>query len=137
MGYTDKIFPDSATTNRRTRSRDKAREAPRRTPCMAKIPFDAGTRSGANQIAPDLQITIFNQYIDFIFLDIAGSARPVFREAALTRKAGRRFACQGLTPDNPRWLVLRIERCSAPFPFDRVIVDRDSKAGRRWKFRIS
>jgi hypothetical protein len=24
----------------------------------------------------------------------------------------------------PRWLALRIERCSAPFPFDQVIVDR-------------
>jgi hypothetical protein len=34
----------------------------------------------------------------------------------------------GPTPDNPRWLVLRIERCSAPFPFDRVIVDRDNNS---------
>jgi len=32
----------------------------------------------------------------------------------------------GPTPDHPRWLVLRIERCSAPFPFDRVIVGRDN-----------
>src|ERR1700746_4020714 len=28
----------------------------------------------------------------------------------------------------PRWLVLRIERCSAPFPFDQVIVDRDNSS---------
>jgi hypothetical protein len=28
----------------------------------------------------------------------------------------------------PRWLILRIERCSAPFPFDRVIVDRDNNS---------
>ena len=34
----------------------------------------------------------------------------------------------GPTPDHPRWLVLRIERCSAPFPFDRVIVDRDNNS---------
>jgi hypothetical protein len=34
----------------------------------------------------------------------------------------------GPTPDNPRWLVLRIERCSAPFPFGRVIVDRDNNS---------
>ena len=30
----------------------------------------------------------------------------------------------------PRWLVLRIERCSAPFPFDQVIVDRDNSSAR-------
>src|SRR5215831_14217380 len=30
----------------------------------------------------------------------------------------------------PRWLVLRIERCSARFPFDRVIVDRDNSRAR-------
>jgi hypothetical protein len=29
---------------------------------------------------------------------------------------------------HPRWLILRIERCSAPFPFDRVIVDRDNNS---------
>jgi hypothetical protein len=35
----------------------------------------------------------------------------------------------GSTPDSPRrWLILRIERCSAPFPFDRVIVDRDNNS---------
>jgi hypothetical protein len=34
----------------------------------------------------------------------------------------------GPTPDNPRWLVLRIERCSAPFPFDGVIVDRGNNS---------
>src|SRR5271166_5312536 len=35
----------------------------------------------------------------------------------------------GPTPDGPpRWLVLRIERCSAPFPFDLVIVDRDNSS---------
>jgi hypothetical protein len=34
----------------------------------------------------------------------------------------------GPTPDHPRWLVLRLERCSAPFPFDRVIVDRDNNS---------
>jgi hypothetical protein len=28
----------------------------------------------------------------------------------------------------PRWLILRLERCSAPFPFDRVIVDRDNNS---------
>ncbi len=28
----------------------------------------------------------------------------------------------------PRWLILRIERCSAPFPFDQVIVDRDNNS---------
>jgi hypothetical protein len=28
----------------------------------------------------------------------------------------------------PRWLILRVERCSAPFPFDRVIVDRDNNS---------
>jgi hypothetical protein len=33
----------------------------------------------------------------------------------------------GPTPDRPpRWLILQLERCSAPFPFDRVIVDRDN-----------
>jgi hypothetical protein len=31
------------------------------------------------------------------------------------------------TADSPsRWLILQLERCSAPFPFDRVIVDRDN-----------
>lgn len=34
----------------------------------------------------------------------------------------------GLTPESPRWLILRLERCSAPFPFDRVIVDRDNNS---------
>jgi hypothetical protein len=34
----------------------------------------------------------------------------------------------GLTPDSPRRLILRLERCSAPFPFDRVIVDRDNNS---------
>ena len=35
----------------------------------------------------------------------------------------------GPTPDSvPRWLILRLERCSAPFPFDRVIVDRDNNS---------
>jgi hypothetical protein len=28
----------------------------------------------------------------------------------------------------PRWLMLQIERCSAPFPFDRVIVERDNNS---------
>jgi hypothetical protein len=33
----------------------------------------------------------------------------------------------GATPDSPpRWLILQLERCSAPFPFERVIVDRDN-----------
>jgi hypothetical protein len=33
----------------------------------------------------------------------------------------------GAVPDNPpRWLILQLERCSAPFPFERVIVDRDN-----------
>jgi hypothetical protein len=33
----------------------------------------------------------------------------------------------GATPDSPpRWLILQLERCSAPFPFKRVIVDRDN-----------
>jgi hypothetical protein len=37
----------------------------------------------------------------------------------------------GPTPEGPpRWLVLRIERCSAPFPFDLVIVDRDNSSAR-------
>jgi hypothetical protein len=26
----------------------------------------------------------------------------------------------------PRWLILRIDRYAAPFPFDRLIVDRDN-----------
>jgi hypothetical protein len=35
----------------------------------------------------------------------------------------------GPTRDGPpRWLILRLERCSAPFPFDRVIVDRDNNS---------
>jgi hypothetical protein len=35
----------------------------------------------------------------------------------------------GATPGNPpRWLILCLERCSAPFPFDRVIVDRDNNS---------
>jgi hypothetical protein len=35
----------------------------------------------------------------------------------------------GPTGDSPpRWLILRLERCSAPFPFDRVIVDRDNNS---------
>jgi hypothetical protein len=28
----------------------------------------------------------------------------------------------------PRWLILRLERCSAPFPFECVIVDRDNSS---------
>jgi len=33
----------------------------------------------------------------------------------------------GATPDSlPRWLIRQLERCSAPFPFSRVIVDRDN-----------
>ena len=33
----------------------------------------------------------------------------------------------GPTPDSsPRWLILQLERCSAPFPFDQVIVERDN-----------
>jgi len=28
----------------------------------------------------------------------------------------------------PRWLILRLERCWAPFPFDRVIVERDNSS---------
>jgi len=31
---------------------------------------------------------------------------------------------------SPRWLLLRFERCSAPFPFERVIVDRDNNNAR-------
>jgi hypothetical protein len=35
----------------------------------------------------------------------------------------------GPKPDGPpRWLILRLERCSAPFPFDQVIVDRDNNS---------
>lgn len=35
----------------------------------------------------------------------------------------------GPNPDSsPRWLILRLERCSALFPFDRVIVDRDNNS---------
>jgi hypothetical protein len=34
----------------------------------------------------------------------------------------------GPRPDSPRWLILRLERCSAPFPFNRVIVDRDNNS---------
>jgi hypothetical protein len=35
----------------------------------------------------------------------------------------------GPTPNGPpRWLILRIERCSAAFPFDRLIVDRDNNS---------
>jgi hypothetical protein len=35
----------------------------------------------------------------------------------------------GATPDSrPRWLILQLERCSAPFPFERVIVDRDNNS---------
>ncbi len=34
----------------------------------------------------------------------------------------------GPTPDSARWLILRLERCSAPFPSDRVIVDRDNNS---------
>jgi hypothetical protein len=34
----------------------------------------------------------------------------------------------GATPDSsPRWLILQLERCSAPFPFDRVVVERDKR----------
>jgi hypothetical protein len=37
----------------------------------------------------------------------------------------------GATPDSsPRWLILQLERCSAPFPFDRVVVERDNNSGR-------
>jgi hypothetical protein len=37
----------------------------------------------------------------------------------------------GATPDtSPRWLILQLERCSAPFPFDRVVVDRDNDSAR-------
>ena len=32
------------------------------------------------------------------------------------------------SPD--RWLILRMERCSAPFPFEEVIVDRDNSSTR-------
>ena len=34
----------------------------------------------------------------------------------------------GPTPDSTRWRILRLEGCSAPFPFDRVIVDRDNNS---------
>jgi hypothetical protein len=34
----------------------------------------------------------------------------------------------GPTPNSTRWLILRLERCSAPFPFDSVIVDRDNNS---------
>jgi hypothetical protein len=34
-------------------------------------------------------------------------------------------------PDSsPRWLILQLERCSAPFPFDRVVVERDNDSAR-------
>jgi hypothetical protein len=37
----------------------------------------------------------------------------------------------GATPDSsPRWLILQLERCSAPFPFDRVVVERDNDSAR-------
>ena len=37
----------------------------------------------------------------------------------------------GATPDSsPRWLILQLERCSAPFPFDRVVIDRDNDSAR-------
>ena len=37
----------------------------------------------------------------------------------------------GATPDSsPRWLILQLERCSAPFSFDRVVVDRDNDSAR-------
>ena len=63
-------------------------------------------------------------------IDAAPKASQIKRSDAVSRSQARQpfkayfFACQGPTPDNPRWLVLRIERCSAPLPFDRVIVDR-------------
>jgi len=39
------------------------------------------------------------------------------------------LALPGPTPNSrPRWLILRIERCSGPFPFDGVIVDRDNNS---------
>src|SRR5271165_5717957 len=34
------------------------------------------------------------------------------------------------TVSPPRWLILQLERCSAPFPFDQVIVDRDNDSAR-------
>jgi hypothetical protein len=34
------------------------------------------------------------------------------------------------TESPPRWLILQLERCSAPFPFDQVIVDRDNDSAR-------
>jgi len=35
----------------------------------------------------------------------------------------------GAAPDSPpRWLILQLERCSAPFPFERVMVDRDNNS---------
>ena len=37
----------------------------------------------------------------------------------------------GATPDSsPRWLILQLERCSAPFPFHRVVVERDNDSAR-------
>ena len=37
----------------------------------------------------------------------------------------------GATPDSsPRWLIPQLERCSAPFPFDRVVVERDNDSAR-------
>jgi hypothetical protein len=33
---------------------------------------------------------------------------------------------QGPNPGRPRWLILHLERCSGPFLFERVIVDRDN-----------
>jgi hypothetical protein len=38
------------------------------------------------------------------------------------------LALPGPTPQRPRWLVLRIKRCSAPFPFGTVVVDRDNNS---------
>jgi hypothetical protein len=35
-------------------------------------------------------------------------------------------SCQNQDPTIGRWLILRIERCPATFPVDRVIVDRDN-----------
>jgi hypothetical protein len=37
----------------------------------------------------------------------------------------------GVAPDSsPRWLILQLERCSAPFPFERVVVERDNDSAR-------
>jgi hypothetical protein len=57
--------------------------------------------------------------------------RCSFPFAGPTTLQGVFLRLPGAMPEGPpRWLVLRIERCSAPFPFDQVIVDRDNSSAR-------